>query len=162
MGKVPHLEGQSFQFFVDENGQPSGVLNPDTAKGGLRNADKVDGVHTVSHLQVLQEGAKITQEVTDQLMAEGRSMVLDKRFLTPEEVMRAVEPAKKAGYRVIMIDVHAEADTSLSRIAGRTFEGDDPIVPTQVIRDGAEDAVLHRDAIRNMPEIDEYHFTRTD
>lgn len=147
---------------LDEQGNPSGVLNPDNIKGGLRDADKVGGSHTISHYQVLQEGAKITQEVTDQLMVEGRSMVLDKRFLTPEEVLRAVEPAKKSGYRVIMIDVHAEADTSISRVAGRTFAGDDPIVPENVVRDGAEDAVLHRNTIKNLPQIDEYYFTQTD
>ena len=145
---------------LDENGIPSGVLNPDDIKGQLRNFDKKDGKHSIAHHQLLREGAKITTEIETQLLKEGKSMVLDKRFLTVKEVERVLNNAD--GYDIILIDVDASLENSLARVKNRTFEGNDPIVERKEIEKGNDKMIDDREAVRNLPKINEYYFINTD
>lgn len=172
VGKTSVLKGRSNSRYpefaqkldelniLDENGVTSGVLNPDDIKGQLRSFDKKDGKHSISHSQVLREGAKINEEVISQLFEEGHSMVLDKRFLTIQEVDSVLK--RSDGYDIILIDVDASLENSLARVKNRTFDGDDPIVDPDRIEDGFNKMNDDREKIKNMSRINKYYLINTD
>ena len=135
-----------------------GILNPDDLKFEL---SQLGGKGTST--QVHMEGSSLATQVIDRLLAEGKSIAIDKRFLVAEHLQtEIVTKAKIAGYRTVLIDVDAELGTSAERVAQRSIGGPDPNVPWSVVEEGFDDARTERKAVAELDGIDEYVLVKTD
>lgn len=149
---------------LDEHGKSTGVLNPDDFKIPLRVEAQLHGEHTITHSQVLHEGAILHEHVRQKLMQHGqvKNAVIDKRFSTKSEFERdALDLAKLHGYKtLIVVDVDAECETSRDRvygnaekkIIGRAPDGDDPVVPIAAILQGFQETRRERQCIIELLE----------
>ena len=137
---------------------PVGVLNPDTIKHQL-----VQRGGQATGTQVLQEGAMLTQQLVDRLIGEGKSLVIDKRFLEALSVQKEVVGVAKAnGYRVVLMDVDASLSSSAERVAQRPIGGADPNVPWDAVEEGFIHARRQRVKVAELAGIDEYVLVKTD
>jgi hypothetical protein len=130
---------------LDEDGNPSGVINPDEFKSPLRRVKTVDGTEQLlNHTQVLGEGGTLGSDFLRGMMVTSDAgtgtplnLVIDKRFSRPGETEATVKEVVDRGYKtVVVLDIDAEYETSVERVSRRDPNGEDPVVPNAAIREG--------------------------
>lgn len=168
-GKSSTLRNAESPRLRDLNIDPKSAINPDDVKSAIRRQEKVGEDHTISHNQSHSEGSMLAERVIEKSFEQNLNMVvIDKRFASADDVAEVTRVAKQKGYKVIMVDVDAELQTSIDRvhgnkekgIKGRDPNGDAPIVPKNVIEEGYRDVVKHRKEVMDM--VDEYYLYKTD
>lgn len=140
-----------FSAALDEKGEVSGAINPDTFKGFLKNETP-----TISHVQIHKEGSALSYQYGQAIMQEAlrATMIIDMRLVKYEHVRNEVikQAEFKHGHAMLM-DIDTPLVTSMNRVLVRTLEGEDPIVPLEVIKQGYED--LRSERSRVLKEVQE-------
>lgn len=129
----------------------AGINNPDSLKALIQ---KRDGS---SSQEAHEEGSALSKEIVSAAIKQRLNVIVDKRFLTVDSISSTIKEAKRLGYRVIVLDVDADLDTSILRIGSREVGGSSPSVPFQPIAEGFIEARAHRTAIAQHEQIDEYY-----
>lgn len=153
------------------NASPNGAINPDDMKSIIRSQEKNGDKHSISHDQAHSEGSMVAEKIIDQAFEENLNMVvIDKRFASVKDVTEVTNIAREKGYKVVIVDVDAELETSIARVhggeaLGRSYEGrnpdlDDPVVPVHRITEGYNDVVRDRSAV--VGQADQYYLYKTD
>lgn len=170
-GKSSSLRNAKAPRLQELNASPDGAINPDDMKSYIRSQEKAGEKHTVSHDQAHSEGSMMAEKVIDQAFNEELNMVvIDKRFASTDDVAEVTGLARQKGYKVVMVDVDAELETSISRVhggvargrkyPGRSPDGDDPVVPFNRIEGGYNDVVQDRRKVMQL--VNEYYLYKTD
>lgn len=122
-----------------------GILNPDILKASLK---KLQG--DTINIQVHEEAVKAFKQVFNTIADKG-SYILDKRHLTPHEiVVNLVEPAKKGGRSVWLYDFDIPLSTCFYRILARPVHGSEPCPEYEVLVDGYQSLRRHRKQVLNL------------
>jgi len=127
------------------------ALNPDALKPTLAQGSRGGEPITTGHTHV--EAVMLSDRVTQRLLGEGRSMVLDRRFGTAQSVESVAKQAKAAGYKVVVLDIDAELATSASRVMRRPIGGDSPNVPFDAIRAGYAENRVNRAKVAALLQL---------
>lgn len=149
-----------FRKALDENGQPSGAINPDTYKTELKSSEIIANRQTIGHHQAHEEGSMIARKISGKIAESESSMVIDKRMNKAKNITELVATAEQNGKLIKILDVDVPLEASLIRVLGRKIGGEDPTVPFDAIIDGFEGirqnrAVLIEQVINN-PKIKDY------
>ena len=108
-----------------------GILNPDTIKAALK---KLQG--DTLNAQVHHEGYHAFQHLFNEVSDRG-SYILDKRHLTPHEILTdLIEPAKNSGRSVWLFDFDISLTASIVRILARPLHGEDPCPDYEALIEG--------------------------
>lgn len=122
-----------------------GILNPDILKAAIK---KLQG--GTLNTQVHDEGASAFQQLFKEI-AERESYILDKRHLTPHEIItNLVEPARKGGRSVWLYDFDISLTTSLIRILTRPLHGEDPCPDFEALVNGFISARRYRAQVASL------------
>jgi len=170
-GKSSTLRKAKAPRLQELNASPDGAINPDDMKSFIRSQEKAGEKNTVTHNQAHSEGSMMAEKIIDQAFNEELNMVvIDKRFASTADVAEVTEMARHKGYKVVMVDVDAELETSVARVhggeargrsyPGRSPDGDDPVVPFNRIEEGYNAVVQDREEV--MKIVDEYYLYKTD
>lgn len=138
---------EKFSRAMDENGEPSGAINPDTFKGALKKANPV-----LSHAQLHMEGSGLSYQFAQALSKEAvkATLIIDTRLAKHSDLKSSVlDSAKIRGGDAMLLDIEAPPLTSINRVFTRSPNGDDPIVPLWAIKDGYEQIRGERSQILN-------------
>ncbi|MFY9227890.1 MAG: zeta toxin family protein [Candidatus Microsaccharimonas sp.] len=146
---------EMFAGILDEEGEPSGALNPDSYKYELR-----EGHVDISAGQVHDEGSMLGRRVDRELTNPDTSMVLDKRNETPEDIADILANAAETDRAVRILDVDAPVETSLVGVLLRQRGGADPNVPFEAIVKGYVGIRASRREL--FASVKEYSGTRVD
>jgi hypothetical protein len=127
---------QDPQFFraLDEKGQPSGAINPDTFKAELKKETP-----SLTHAQLHTEGSALSYQYAETLGKEAikATMIIDTRLAFHSDLKNSVlVPAKKRRGEALLLDIETPVITSINRVLTRSPTGEDPIVPLWAIKDG--------------------------
>ncbi|GEM_PF-2690562 len=133
-----------FKKALDQNGQPSGAINPDSYKNGLRSSDVIEGKQSVGHAQTHEEGSMLARKISHKISNSESSMVIDKRMNKEKNITELIKTAEKNSKAVKILDVDVPLETSLIRVLGRKVGGDDPLVPFDAIAEGFEGVRTNR------------------
>lgn len=149
-----------FRRALDEQGQPSGAINPDTYKTGLKTSEAVAGRQAIGHDQAHEEGSMIARKISGKIADSESSMVIDKRMNKAKNITELIALAEKTGKGVKILDVDVPLETSLIRVLGRKIGGEDPTVPFDAVAEGFEGVRQNRAAlieqVVNNPKIKDY------
>lgn len=155
-----------FRRALDESGHPSGAINPDTYKNGLKTSEAIDGRQSIRHSQAHEEGSMIARKISGKIADSESSMVIDKRMNKAKNITELIAIAEQHGKGVRILDVDVPLETSLIRVLGRKIGGEDPIVPFEAIAEGYEGVRQNRAAlieqVINNPKIKDYVLYATD
>ncbi len=125
-GKTTALRGGLFNGILDETGEPSGTLAPDTLKTPLRKNG------TMSHAQVHDESSMLSRKLSlamrERAMSEPYSMVYDKLMAYPTDFEDVFEDAAETDREVAILDMDVPLEPSAVRVLSRTKGGEDPIL----------------------------------
>jgi len=145
-----------FMRGVDEKGEATGALNPDTVKALLRK--DVDGI---TNQQIHIEGFSLNRLLADELHSKAlqTSMVIDERLGTVSGTSDLIETARASGKKLVIKDIDAPLSVSALRVLGRDVNKD-PCVPFgpiaggyKAIREQRRDVI---DLIIRSPEVKSY------
>lgn len=155
-----------FRRALDEDGQPSGAINPDTYKTELKSSEVVNGKQAVGHQQAHEEGSMIARKISGKIADSESSMVIDKRMNKAKNITELIALAERYGKGVKILDVDVPLETSLIRVLGRKIGGKDPTVPFDAVTEGFEGVRQNRAAlieqVINNPKIKDYALYVTD
>jgi len=149
-----------FRKALDEKGEPSGAINPDTYKTGLKSSDAIDGRQTITHKQTHEEGSMIARRISGKIADSESSMVIDKRMNKAKNIAELISIAEQHGKSVRILDVDVSLETSLIRVLGRKIGSTDPIPPFDAVAEGFEGVRQNRatliQQVINDPKIKDY------
>jgi len=149
-----------FSKALDAKGQPSGAINPDTYKGGLRSAEAVEGRQIVGHQQTHEEGSMLARKISEKITKSESSMVIDKRMNKEKNITELIKTAEGNGKKIKILDVDVPLEVSLVRVLGREIGGEDPTVPFGAVVEGFEGVRKNRasllEQVANDPKIKDY------
>ncbi|MCH9621708.1 MAG: hypothetical protein S4CHLAM20_11340 [Chlamydiia bacterium] len=132
---------------IDEDGEATGALNPDSVKALLRK--EVDGVTNQQiHIEGFALNNKLKKEIYNKALQT--SMVIDERLGTVTEINNIIEVAKKSGKKLVIKDIDAPLAVSTLRVLGRDVKTD-PCVPFGPIAGGYK--AIRRDRAEVMKTI---------
>ncbi len=149
-----------FKKSLDENGQATGAINPDTYKTAIKAIEADAGRQTVGHDQAHEEGSTIARKITQEVLNSEASMVIDKRMNKEKNILELVKMAQETGKVIRILDVDVPLQTSLIRVLGRAIGGVDPNVPFGAVVEGFEGIRTNRvsllQQVRDNPKIKDY------
>jgi len=132
---------------IDEAGETTGSINPDTYKNDLRRADAEGDSQVVSHFQAHEEGAMIARKINASLASSESSMVIDKRMSKIRNLAELMNTAEAGGKDIKILDVDVPLELSLVRVLEREVGGEDPNVPFDSIAVGFAEIRGNRKAL---------------
>jgi len=147
---------EDFMRGVDESGEATGALNPDTVKAMLRK--DVDGV---TNQQIHIEGFALNRKLADEMhnKALQTSMVIDERLGTVSATKDLIGLARSSGKQLVIKDIDAPLKVSAMRVLGRDVKTD-PCVPFGPIAGGYKNIRKERAEVIQMmvqsPEVKSY------
>ncbi len=146
---------ETFAKALDENGEPSGSINPDTYKSEIKQYE-VDGeVQTVSHFQAHEEGSMLARKIQGKIAESESSMVIDKRMSKTKNIEELVRLAEKSGKEIKLLDVDVPLDISLVRVLERNIGGEAPNVPFDAVAQGFVEIRDSRSRVIEMVETND-------
>lgn len=123
-GKTTALREGLFEGVLDEDGQPSGTLAPDTLKTPLRENGRM------SHVQVHDESSMLSRKVLAKIKERARrgpfSMVYDKLMGYRSDFVDVFEDADETDREVAILDIDVPLELSAVRVLTREKNGEDP------------------------------------
>lgn len=160
-GKTRALRNNEiFRKALDEQGRPTGAINPDTYKSELKTLEMVETRQTIGHQQAHEEGSMLARKISARIADSESSMVIDKRMNKARNITELIAFAEERGKGVKILDVDVPLETSLIRVLGRKIGGDDPTVPFDVVAEGFEGVRQNRGALIEQviknPKIKDY------
>jgi len=130
-------EGERTPEQIDKLAQ--GILNPDIIKAVLKKLQG-DTLNTQIHTEGVNAFKQLFGEIADKT-----GYILDKRQLTPHDIMTTlVEPAKKGSRTVWLFDVDIPLASCISRILAREPRGEDSCPEYEVLIDGIKSIRRYR------------------
>jgi predicted kinase len=146
---------------LDEHGELSGSINPDTYKNILKQHEAEGDMQVVSHAQTHFEGAMIAHKIESMIAPEASSVVIDRRLTTIDSINAIQAHAQQywAGKPVHLFDLDVPLETSLMRVLARPVGGDAPNVSFDVIAEGFTDIRRSRnDVLKRVASHDEINY----
>jgi len=125
-----------FRKALDETGEPSGAIAPDTYKDALRKVDMEDGKYTLSHNQVHSESTMISRRITSQLLQEQASLLVDKMMAEEHSIRNIATMAEENNRAVKLLDLDVPLEVSCLRVLSRLAGGKDPLIHFDSIAQG--------------------------
>lgn len=153
---------EEFMRGVDESGEATGALNPDTMKALLRK--DVDGV---TNQQIHIEGFAMNRKLADELHGKAlqTSMVIDERLGTVSGTKDLIATAERTGKKLVIKDIDAPLAVSALRVLGRDVRKD-PCVPFGPIAGGYKSIRAQRAAVIDLvvksPQVKSYELSVMD
>ncbi len=136
-----------------------GPVNPDAMKPALTT--DIGGARIATG-QAHVEAVMLADRLTQRLMSEGRSLVVDRRFGTASQIDGLAKSAKEAGYKVVVVDLDAELATSMNRVRARPLAGDAPNVPAAAVQQGYQENRAARAEVARSRYVDRYAMLKSD
>lgn len=160
-GKTSRLrEHPTFSRALDEQGQPSGAINPDTYKESLKEKEKSYGKQRISHFQAHAEGSMITRKIKSRIQESESSMIIDQRLNEQTDIIDLINTAEAGDKRLRLLDVDTPFEVSLIRVLDRKPGGADPLPPFAAVAEGYDGVRKNRlpliNQVRQNPKIDQY------
>lgn len=155
---VPELEKFGISKIAQNRELEEGIINPDNIKYAIQT--ELEKGQATSN-QVHQEGSALAESLIEQSLSQGRTVIVDKRFGKVSDVDGLATQAKKMGYHVVVLDVDAPIEMSMSRVAERIPGGSDTTVPIDQITSGFIEARSHRAKVAALSSVDEYYLIST-
>lgn len=146
---------KDFAKALDETGEPSGSINPDTYKTTLKSNDAEGEIQVASHYQTHDEGSMIARQIAKRLAESDSSMVIDKRLSKESNITELIELATERGKEVKILDVDVPLELSLVRVLGRKVGGDSPNVPFFAVAEGFSEIRRNRASLLKRVAEDE-------
>ncbi|MEI6054295.1 MAG: zeta toxin family protein [Candidatus Saccharibacteria bacterium] len=142
----------TFSKALDTNGEASGSINPDTYKTTIKMNEADGDVQTVSHYQTHNEGAMISQKISDKIADSESSMVIDKRMSREDDIKDMIDLAIEKNKKVKILDVDVPLELSLVRVLQRKIGGEAPNVPFFAVAAGYSEIRKSRSKVLQMIE----------
>lgn len=146
---------EAFAKALDEDGEPTGSINPDTYKTILKQAESEGEVQTVSHFQSHEEGSMIARKINASLAESESSMVIDKRMSKDKNIVELIKLAESSGREVKILDVDVPLEISLVRVLERPVGGESPNVPFYAVAEGFSEIRTSRAGLLDTAANDE-------
>lgn len=164
-GKTYSIGNDSlFKKSLDEKGEPSGAINPDTFKGLLKKESP-----EISHAKLHKEGSTLSFQYAEALVKEAvhATMIIDTRLATHNDLEGSVlNPVTLKNGDALLLDIDTPIITSINRVLTRPADGDSPIVPLWAIKEGYEKIRSERsrviDTVMNNDTVKYYKLYITD
>jgi hypothetical protein len=147
---------KEFQKGLDEGGEATGSLNPDTIKFFLRK--NIDGV---TNQQIHAEGCGVWTQINGELLTKTKSTsyIIDERLAKAESLSKCTKSAEKQKGSVVLKDIDAPLMLSCLRVLSRDVRLD-PCVPYGPIASGYAETRQYRgsiiEVVKNNPLIKQY------
>lgn len=162
------LAKQRFKNALDENGEITGSLNPDTMKYTVKT--KTTSLILLTNKQVHEEVVRgpLSSYKEAILCKPKYSVILDTRLSTNKDFNTGVVAAAKIrGGKATVIDIDAPLNLSMMRVlTTRTPTGKSPCVPPSSIIEGFKEMRRCRfgiiEQVKNEPVIDRYELIHID
>ncbi|MDB5181398.1 MAG: hypothetical protein JWP13_161 [Candidatus Saccharibacteria bacterium] len=134
---------------LDEQGELSGSINPDTYKNILKQHEAEEELQVVNHAQTHFEGSMIAWKIEGMIAPEASSVVIDRRLTTVGSINQIETRAREywAGKLIHLFDLEVPLEISLVRVLSRPVGGDAPNVPFDVVAEGFRDIRFSRDEV---------------
>jgi len=151
-----------FKKGIDDHGDASGALNPDTIKARLRF-----GQNHISNQQIHVEGYSLASKISAELHAKAikSTMVVDRRLGDSNEINELIQLANHSGKKIIYKDIDAPLLLSCLRVLCRDIKKE-PAVSFDVLASGYINMRGQRqnilDIVRQNATIKHYQLYVTD
>jgi len=128
-GKTTALRqgNEMFAGILDESGQPTGAIAPDTFKIPLMKGGGI------SHSQIHDESSAVARKIDKALTRDDISVVYDKLMNYPGNIEDMIANATETDRKIKVLDVDVPLELSAIRVLCREKGGSDPLVPFKMV-----------------------------